>query len=153
MAYSSKVWKDRVSEYANRRKLIDSSSNESVVTVQRYEGQITQEGDAFNAANMNDLESRIANGLGEKQDVLVSGTTLKTLNDINLLGSGNIAVQPTLVSGTNIKSINGDSILNAGNLNLTKCYSNNITVRVLTTSEYDAISSKDVNTLYFVHAA
>ena len=63
MAFIPKVWKDRISEFASRRKLIDSNNNESIVTVQRYEGTITQEGDAFNAATMNDLESRIADGI------------------------------------------------------------------------------------------
>ena len=46
-----------------------------------------------------------------KQDALVSGTNIKTVNSYSLLGSGNIAVQPTLVSGTNIKTINTESLL------------------------------------------
>lgn len=46
-----------------------------------------------------------------KQDALVSWTNIKTVNNISLLGSWNVAVQATLVSGTNIKSINGTSIL------------------------------------------
>ena len=40
--------------------------------------------------------------LNTKQDTLVSGTNIKTINSTSILGSGNIAVQPTLVSGTNI---------------------------------------------------
>lgn len=53
-----------------------------------------------------------------KQDALVSGTNIKTVNSTSLLGSGNIAVQPTLVSGTNIKTINGSSVLGSGNLTI-----------------------------------
>ena len=53
-----------------------------------------------------------------KQDTLVSGTSIKTVNNNSLLGSGNIAVQPTLVSGTNIKTINGTSILGSGDITI-----------------------------------
>ena len=51
-----------------------------------------------------------------KQDALVSGTNIKTVNSTSLLGSGNVAVQETLVSGTNIKTINSTSLLGSGNI-------------------------------------
>lgn len=54
--------------------------------------------------------------LSNKQDTLISGTNIKTLNSTTLLGSGNINVQTPLVSGTNIKTINNQSLLGAGNL-------------------------------------
>ena len=57
--------------------------------------------------------------LSSKQDTLVSGTTIKTLNSTSLLGSGDIAVQPVLASGTNIKTINGASVLGSGDLVVT----------------------------------
>jgi hypothetical protein len=60
-----------------------------------------------------------ANIIGSKQDTLISGTNIKTVNSTTLLGSGNLAVQPTLVSGTNIKTIEGQSILGGGNINIT----------------------------------
>lgn len=50
------------------------------------------------------------------QAVLTSGTTIKTINETSILGSGNISVQPTLVSGTNIKTVNGTNLLGSGNL-------------------------------------
>jgi hypothetical protein len=53
-----------------------------------------------------------------KQESLVSGTNIKTINSTSVLGSGNIAVQPTLVSGTNIKTINGNSVLGSGDLTI-----------------------------------
>ena len=52
----------------------------------------------------------------EKQDTLVSGTNIKTINSTSILGSGNIALQSNLVSGTNIKTINGNSVLGSGDL-------------------------------------
>jgi len=56
--------------------------------------------------------------LNAKQDTLVSGTNIKTVNSNSLLGSGNIAVQPTLTSGGNIRSINNQTLLTSGNLNI-----------------------------------
>lgn len=53
-----------------------------------------------------------------KQNTLISGTNIKTINSTSLLGSGNVSVQATLVSGTNIKTINGNSILGSGDLTI-----------------------------------
>jgi len=98
-------------------------------------------------SSQTDLQS----ALDAKQDDLVSGTNIKTLEGQSLLGSGNIdltksdvglgnvdntsdankpvstaqataiaAKQDTLVSGTNIKTLEGQSLLGAGNIDLTK---------------------------------
>lgn len=53
-----------------------------------------------------------------KQDALVSGTNIKTINSNSVLGSGNISVQDALVSGTNIQTINGNDILTSGDLSV-----------------------------------
>ena len=53
-----------------------------------------------------------------KQDALVSGTNIKTINSNSVLGSGNISVQDALVSGTNIQTINGNNILTSGDLSV-----------------------------------
>jgi hypothetical protein len=57
-----------------------------------------------------------AGQVAAKQDTLVSGTNIKTVNSTTILGSGNLAVQDVLVSGTNIKTINGTSVLGSGNI-------------------------------------
>lgn len=63
MSFKQKTWKDRISEHPNRRTLTDVSDNTTkTVDVAREEGTISQEGDAYSAANMNDLEGRIADG-------------------------------------------------------------------------------------------
>lgn len=63
MSFKQKTWKDRISEHPNRRTLTDVSDNTTkTVNVAREEGTISQEGDAFSATNMNDLEGRIADG-------------------------------------------------------------------------------------------
>lgn len=58
--FNKKTWKARVTQRPNQRKLTKQDGSVEVVTVQRDEGTVTQEGDAFNAANMNDLENRIS---------------------------------------------------------------------------------------------
>lgn len=60
MAFVTKTWKDRLVEYAGRRKLKNVATGEEVLMdVSRSEGTVSQAGDAFSAANMNDLEQRI----------------------------------------------------------------------------------------------
>lgn len=62
MSFMKKVWKDIIAEYPNRRTLTDSNNNTSVVFVTRSVGTVSQEGDAWNAQNMNDMEQRIEDG-------------------------------------------------------------------------------------------
>lgn len=60
MSFVKKTWKDRVSQYLNRRQLTDvNTGSTQVVTVVRDEGNVSETGDPFTAANMNDLEDRI----------------------------------------------------------------------------------------------
>jgi hypothetical protein len=71
MAFSKKTWLDRIAEYPTRRRLKKSDGTDEIVSVSREEGAISQEGDAFSAANMNDLEDRVAsefNSLNIKMD-------------------------------------------------------------------------------------
>lgn len=65
MAFVKKTWKNRIAEYINRRLLTNEDGSTNLVTVARDEGTISQEGDAFNAANMNDLEDRIEAGFAD----------------------------------------------------------------------------------------
>nr|DAJ70736.1 MAG TPA: hypothetical protein [Caudoviricetes sp.] len=65
MGFTKKTWKNRIAEYINRRLLTMEDGSTNLVTVARDEGTISQEGDAFNAANMNNLEDRIEAGFEE----------------------------------------------------------------------------------------
>lgn len=65
MAFSLKTWVNRISEYPNRRKLTHEDGSTELVTVARAEGQISAEGNAFSAEEMNDLENRIKDGFEE----------------------------------------------------------------------------------------
>lgn len=65
MGFTKKTWKNRIAEYINRRLITMEDGSTNLVTVARDEGTISQEGDAFNAANMNDLEDRIESEFNE----------------------------------------------------------------------------------------
>ena len=53
------------------------------------------------------VTSAIQTQLGNKQDTLVSGTNIKTVNNTSLLGSGNVAVQATITgAATTVTSSN-----------------------------------------------
>ena len=81
MAFKKKTWKDRMVEYAGRRKLTNISTNQSIICdVARSEGTVSQEGDALSSQNLNDLEQRIEDGFTEVKQ------TTDTLNQ-NLDGN------------------------------------------------------------------
>ena len=64
MAFIKKLWKDRISQFPNRRTINDGSVTKQV-TVGRDEGTINEPGDSFDASNMNDLEQRIKSGFDD----------------------------------------------------------------------------------------
>ena len=103
MGFTKKTWKNRIAEYINRRLLTMEDGSTNLVTVARDEGTISQEGDAFNAANMNDLEDRIEAGFEEVSQSLTNietgeiefaGTVDKTKTGTSgqVVKNGNIAV-------------------------------------------------------------
>ena len=65
MAFVKKTWKDRIAEFPTRRRLTKSNGDSELVTVAREEGTLSQEGDAFSAENMNDLERRVDDAISE----------------------------------------------------------------------------------------
>lgn len=68
MAFEKKTWKDRLVEYAGRRKITNTTTLAAqIVDMERAEGIVSEEGSAFNAANMNDLEQRVADGFSAVQ--------------------------------------------------------------------------------------
>ena len=58
MSFVKKIWKDRISQFPNRRTINDGFVTKQV-TVGRDEGTVTEEGTPFDATEMNDLENRI----------------------------------------------------------------------------------------------
>nr|DAE35052.1 MAG TPA: hypothetical protein [Caudoviricetes sp.] len=59
MPFTKKTWADRSVQYPGRRKLT-ATGTADVYDVTREEGLVSAEGDSLNAANFNNLESRIA---------------------------------------------------------------------------------------------
>ena len=132
----------------------------------------------------------VETAMGNKQDILVSGTNIKTINGNSILGEGNLVIegggidlsnyytktetdtkldakQNTLVSGTNIKTVNSQSILGEGNLEVTIPDATTATSGAMsaadktkldsisnewtgTQSEYDALTTKADNIIYYV---
>lgn len=81
MAFEKKTWKNRIAEYINRRTLtlVEAPASMEIggtllVDVARQEGTISEEGNAFNEDEMNDLEERIAAEFTSQNE------TLATLN-------------------------------------------------------------------------
>lgn len=75
MAFAKKTWKDRITEFPTRRTLTKSDGSTELVTVARAEGTVSQEGDAFNAASMNDLEERISQANNDLNESLTANNT------------------------------------------------------------------------------
>ena len=94
MAFSAKTWVDRDSQYPTRRKItnVDDISDVKVVTVERDEGTVTTQGDAFDAANMNNLEGRIAAMFTDVTGTLVAGSTSVTLSSASITTDSTIDV-------------------------------------------------------------
>lgn len=92
--------------------------------------------------------TEISTALGNKQDTLVSGTNIKTINDESILGSGNITIQgggsvdQTIISGSTNAVAGGAVYTQLDGLKLKK----------ITQSAYDALSPNyDANTLYVIN--
>lgn len=93
--YERKVWVNRQSEHPARRKLTPTG-NDGEYDVSRSEGIIMEDGDAFDADTMNDLERRVAAGFTELDptgagggEVTVQPYTCEKKNGVYaLVGSG-----------------------------------------------------------------
>lgn len=91
--YERKVWVNRQSEHPSRRKLTPTG-NDGEYDVSRSEGIIMEDGDAFDADTMNDLERRVAAGFTEL--------------DPTGAGGGEVTVQPYSCTKTGkVYALNG----------------------------------------------
>lgn len=95
--YIGKTWVDRVSEYPTRRTITDTTTLVAQqVTVVRDEGTVTEQGDVFDAATMNNLESRINAAFGaltkEVTGTLLAGQTSLTLSDASILTTSDLDI-------------------------------------------------------------
>ena len=54
------------------------------------------------------ISTLMQNALNTKQDTLISSTSIKTVNTVSLLGSGNVSVEPVVAPGTTLDYYRGD---------------------------------------------
>lgn len=96
MAFVTKTWKDRLVEYAGRRKLKNVATGEEILMdVSRSEGTVNQAGDAFSAANMNNLEQRIKTEFDSVNSSLQDSNTSESFNFGSLNGVRGFFTDPS----------------------------------------------------------
>jgi hypothetical protein len=84
---------------------IADSSNKRYVT----DAQLVVVGNTSGTNTGDNAVNSLYSGLAtSKQDALVSGTNIKTINSTSLLGSGNVAVEPTITATTSADYYRGD---------------------------------------------
>ena len=66
MGFIKKMWTDRKAEFARRRRITKVSGD--TYDVERAEGLVSEEGDKLDAENLNDLETRIADGFAAESN-------------------------------------------------------------------------------------
>lgn len=103
--FTPKEWKARLVEFAGRRLLRNVANGQSATyDVSRSEGLVSQEGDAFNTKNMNDLEQRISNGFANAK------TNIDALNRDLDVGSDSGMTIGSMVKAIYDKVINSAAI-------------------------------------------
>ena len=92
MAFKKKTWIDRMVEFAGRRKITNvSTSAAQIIDVERAEGAVSQEGDAFSAENMNDLEKRISDAFADVPGYKIADND--TTNNSEFLATARVAYE------------------------------------------------------------
>ena len=69
-SFVPKEWSDIDCQFPNRYKAVDEELNETYYTMYNAFGQITEQGDVFDAETMNNLEARIDAGFDGTLDTL-----------------------------------------------------------------------------------
>lgn len=116
--FEKKTWVNRQSEYPARRRLTPTG-NDNEYDVARAEGVIMEDGDAFDAETMNDLEKRVAEGFSTLDpadlgaDVCVQVyTCVKSGTVYELTGSGAVGrcKIPAAWNSGDTWSVNGKAV-------------------------------------------
>ena len=91
-------------------------------------------------ANYSDIDG--TPDLSQKQDTLISGTNIKTINNQSILGSGNINIEGGSGTPTDVQ-INGSSITSSGTANIvTEGVYNSSTNKIATMSDVPDVTGK-----------
>lgn len=116
------------------------SSKDIILDTTKY---ISNLSDGTNTYVIKDAEARTS--IASKQDNLVSGTNIKTINNNSILGSGNISVE-TSIDNTTITKNGSNNLQSVATIDNRS--GNAIKTWTGTRAQYDAIITKDSNTLY-----
>lgn len=120
------MWRyNRISEYPNRRKLTHEDGSTELVTVARAEGQISTEGNAFSAEEMNDLEKRIADEFSSTN--LSLNNCLKSVSDGKSTVASAITAQGVSTAADAEFATMATNIASAGNARYNSGYSKGVT--------------------------
>lgn len=112
-------------------------------------------------------DTAISNATSGKQDTLVSGTNIKTINNQSLLGSGNIEIQGgsgggsytagnniditnDVISVTGLATINGSAITEGGNIVIQGGSGGGSNIIEITQAEYDALTAYTEDAIYVI---
>ena len=112
-------------------------------------------------------DNAISNATSGKQDTLVSGTNIKTINNQSLLGSGNIEIQGggggssytagnniditnDVISVTGLATINGSAITEGGNIVIQGGSGGGSNIIEITQAEYDALTAYTEDAIYVI---
>ena len=87
---------------------ISVSISDSIVTGKLLTGYTSGAGTVAATDSILQAIQKLNGNIGTKQDTLVSGTNIKTVNSTSLLGSGDISVEPTITAGTTSQYWRGD---------------------------------------------
>ena len=110
MAYEKKTWKNRQSEYPNRRTLTPVDGQENTYDVARAEGLVMEEGDAFDQQAMNDLEERIESGLVDSGVNVYTHTKSGTVHEFTGQGANGRAMMTADVAAGDTFTVNGTPV-------------------------------------------
>ena len=100
MAFVKKTWKDRIVQYANRRLLTKSGGEVEQVTVTRDEGTISEAGDRFDAATMNNLEKRVKDAFDDLNAADLPIASCSATNTKDYIESGLSGKADTIPDGS-----------------------------------------------------
>ncbi|MBQ6885753.1 MAG: hypothetical protein IJN56_08485 [Clostridia bacterium] len=109
--YADKKYVDAAVDNVNSNGIVDLTNYYTKPEVDLYHNRVTLQQQAIiknfdNYYNKTDVD----NAIDEKQDVLVSGTNVKTINGESILGSGDMVIEGITVDQTyNAKSENAQS--------------------------------------------
>ena len=124
--------------WQDAKNLIALDSNGDVIKAEKQDSYSKDEIDDL----LKDADYATKEELATKQDTLVSGTNIKSINGTTLLGSGNIEISTDVdLSGYYTKQ-QTNALVNPKLEQVT-----------LTQSEYDALSTKEENVLYVISDA